>query len=44
MVEGKNYKAVINENSEMGYNSPSIVKGVDDLIYIGNTDQEEADR
>jgi len=41
MVEGKNDKAVTNENSETGFGSLRIVKGVDRLIYISDTDIEE---
>jgi hypothetical protein len=38
MVEGKDDKAVTYENSETGFGSHRIVKGVDCLIYIGDTD------
>jgi len=41
MVEGKNDMAVTNENSETDFDSLRLVKGVDCLIYISNTDIEE---
>ena len=44
MVEGKNDKAVMYVNSETGFGSLRIVKGVDRLIYITNTDMEEGYR
>jgi hypothetical protein len=44
MVEGKNDEAATNENSETGCDSLSIVKGVDHLRYIGNTNSEDAHR
>jgi len=44
MVEGKDAEAVMNVNSEIGFHSPRMVKGVDCLIYISNTDMEEGDR
>jgi len=37
-------KAVKYENSETGFGSLRIVKGVDRLIYINNTDTEEGHR
>jgi len=44
MVEGKDVKVVMNENSETGFASLRIVKGVDRLIYISDTDMEEGHR
>jgi len=41
MVEGRMTKAVANENSKTGFGSLRIVKGVDRLIYISDTDMEE---
>jgi hypothetical protein len=41
MVESKDDKAVTCENSETGFGSHRIVKGVDRLIYIDNPDLEE---
>jgi len=41
MVEGNDDEAVTNLNSETGFGSLRIVKGVDRLIYISNTDMEE---
>jgi len=41
MVEGKDDKVVKYVNSEAGFGSPRIVKGVDCLIYMSNTDMEE---
>jgi len=41
MVGGKNVVAVTYVNSEAGFGSPRIVKGVDCLIYISDTDMEE---
>jgi len=41
MLEGKDEKAVTYVNSETGFGSLRIVKGVDRLIYISNTDMEE---
>jgi hypothetical protein len=41
MVEGKDAKAVTYANSEKGFGSFRIVKGVDRLIYISDTDMEE---
>jgi len=34
-------KAVTYENSETGFGSLTIVKGVDCLIYISDTDMQE---
>jgi len=44
MVEGKNDKAVTYVNSEKGFGSLRIVKGVDRLIHISDTDMEEGHR
>jgi len=44
MVEGRMTKAVVNENSKTGFDSLRIVKGVDRLIYISDTDMEEGHR
>jgi len=44
MVEARMVKAVTNENSEIGFGSLRIFKGVDRLIYISDTDMEEGDR
>jgi len=41
MVEGKDDGAVTNVNSETGFGSLRIVKGVDRLIYISCTNMEE---
>jgi len=41
MVEGKNDEAVMNENSETGFDHLRIVESVDRLIYISDTDREE---
>jgi hypothetical protein len=41
MVESKDDKAVTYVNSETGFGSVMIVKGVDRLIYISNIDMEE---
>ena len=41
MVEGKDDKAVMYVNSETGLGSVRIVKGVDRLMYISDTDLEE---
>ena len=41
MVQGKDDKAVTYVNSQTGFRSLRIVKGVDRLIYIGDTDIEE---
>jgi len=43
MVEGKDDKIVMNENSEIGFGSLRIVQDVDRLIYISDTDIEEGD-
>jgi len=44
MVEDMDDEAVTNVNSEIGCDSPRIVKGVDCLIYISSTDMDEGDR
>ena len=44
MGEGKDDKAVTNENSETGFCSLRILEGVDYLIYISDTDIEEGHR
>ena len=44
MVDGKDDEAVMNVKSETGFDSPRIVKGVDRLIYISDTDMKEGDR
>jgi len=44
MAEGKDDKAVTNVNSETGFDSLTIVKDVDRLIYISDTDMEEGHR
>jgi len=44
MVGGKDDKAVTYVNSETGFVSLKIVKGVDRLIYISDTDMEEGHR
>jgi len=41
MVESKNDEAVMYVKSETGFCNFRIVKGVDHLIYISNTDMEE---
>jgi len=41
MVEGKDDKAVTYVNSETALGSLRIVKGVDCLIYINNTNMKE---
>jgi len=41
MVAGKDDKAVTYVDSETGLGSRIIVKGVDRLIYISDTDLEE---
>jgi len=41
MVEAKDENAVTYENSKAGFASLRIVKGVDCLIYISDTDMEE---
>jgi len=41
MVEGKDDKAVTCLNSETGFGSLRIVKGVDRLLYISDADMEE---
>jgi len=44
MVEGKDDEAVRYVNSETGFDSFRIVKGVDRLLNISNTDMEEGHR
>jgi len=44
MVESKDDEAVMYVNSETGFGSLRIVKGVDCLIYISDTDMEEGHR
>jgi len=44
MVAGKNDKAVTYVDSETGFDSLSIVKGVDRLMHISDTDLEEGHR
>jgi len=44
MVEGMDDKAVTYVNSETDFGSLRIVKGVDRLIYISDTDMEEGHR
>jgi len=44
MVEGKDDEAVTYVNSKTGFGSLRIVKGVDRLIYISDTDMEEGYR
>ena len=44
MVEGKDDEAVMYVNSEAGFGSLRIVKGVDRLIYISDTHMEEEHR
>jgi hypothetical protein len=41
MVEGKDDQDVTYVNSWTGYHSLKIVKSVDNLIYISDTDMEE---
>jgi len=41
MEDGEANKAVTYENSETGFGSLRIVKGVDLLIYISDTDMVE---
>jgi len=41
MVEGKDDKTLTYVNSEIGCGSNRLVKGVDRLIYISDTDLEE---
>jgi len=41
MVESKDDKAVTYVHSKTGFGSLRIVKGVDRLIYISDTDMEE---
>jgi len=44
MVEAKDKKAVTYENSKAGFGSLRMVKGVDCLIYISDTDMEDGHR
>jgi len=44
MVEGNDGEPVTHENSETGFGSLRIVKGVDSLIYISDTNMEEGHR
>jgi hypothetical protein len=44
MVKGNDDKAVTYVNSETGFGSLRIVKAVDHLIYISNTDIKEGHR
>jgi len=44
MVEAKDEDAVTYVNSEIGLGSLKIVKGVDLLIYINDTDMQEEPR
>jgi len=44
MVEGKDDEAVTYVNSEAGFGSLRIVKGVYRVIYISDTDMEKGDR
>jgi hypothetical protein len=41
MVEGKVDKAVTNGNAKTGFDSLRIVKGVDRVRYISDTDMKE---
>jgi hypothetical protein len=41
VIHGKDDKAVTYVNSETGFGSLRIVKGVHRLIYISDTDMEE---
>jgi hypothetical protein len=41
MVEKKDDEAVTNVNSETGFGRFRIIKGLDCLIYICNTNREE---
>jgi hypothetical protein len=41
MVEARMTKAVTYENSETGFGSLKIVKGVDRLIYVSDTVMEK---
>jgi len=41
MVQGKDDEGVTYVNSEIGFGSLRIVKGVDRLIYISNAEMEE---
>jgi len=44
MVDGKDDKPVTYKNSETGFGSLRIIKGVDHLIYICDSDMEEGRR
>jgi hypothetical protein len=44
MVESKDIKGVTHENSETDFGSLRIVKSVDHLIYISDTNMEEGHR
>jgi len=44
MVEANDDEAVTYVNSEMGFGSLRIVKAVDCLIYISDTDMEKGHR
>jgi len=44
MVEGKDDEEVTYVNSKTGFDSRRIVKGVDHLIYISDTNMEEGHR
>jgi len=41
MVEGKDDEAATHVNSDTGFGSLTIVKGVNRLIYISDSDMEE---
>jgi len=44
MAQGNDEKAVMYVNSETGFVSHRIVKGVDRLIYISDTEREKRHR
>jgi len=44
MVDGKDDEGATCVNSKAGFGSPRIVKGVNRLIYISDTDMEEEHR
>jgi len=44
MVEGNDVQSGMYVNSETGFASRRIVKGVDRLLYISDTDMEEGHR
>jgi len=44
MVEARMTKAIMNENSKIGFGNLRIGKGVDRLVYISDSDMEEGDR